>query len=212
MHHGSSGSRTTLRSTADCATGWNWATWATTAQASPGKRGSATRLRTTRITAAMPGGPSTAASVKATSPRQRTSRPEGSPARAVAAMAGEPAASAASPGDLLVISPPRLPTEARTGARPRGGNRRLAAPASRKGRLGGGGGGSAGLPVLRLDADQVVSVGMGWHEELAERRAVPQVRVGACPGPAEGNVAGRKRREDERLGGPAPLVGPTPRG
>ena len=48
---------------------------------------------------------------------------------------------------------------------------------------------------------------MGWHEELAERRAVPQVRVGACPGPAEGNVAGRKRREDVRLVEPVSLLG-----
>src|SRR3954465_13928664 len=165
MHHGSSGSRTTLRSTADCATGWNWATWATTAQASSGKRGSAARLRTTRITAAMPGGPSTAASVKATSPRQRTSGPEGSPARAVAAMARKPAPSAASPGDLLVISPPRIPTEARTGARPRGGNRRWVAPTARKGRFGREGRRSAGLPVLRPHAHHLI---------LVDRSALPR--------------------------------------
>jgi hypothetical protein len=43
--------------------GWNCATCAMTAHASSGKRGSAIRLRTTRITAVMPGMPSTAASV-----------------------------------------------------------------------------------------------------------------------------------------------------
>src|SRR4051812_25707254 len=48
---------------------------------------------------------------------------------------------------------------------------------------------------------------MGWHDRLAERRAVPQVRVGACPGPTEGNVAGRKRREDVRLVEPVSLLG-----
>src|SRR4051794_19196930 len=48
---------------------------------------------------------------------------------------------------------------------------------------------------------------MGWHDGLAERRPVPQVRVGACPGPAEGNMAGRKRREDVRLVEPVSLLG-----
>ena len=106
------GVRTTFWSTADWATGWNWATWATTAQASSGKRGSAARSRTTRITAAMPVGPSTAASVKATSPRQRTSRPEGSPARAVAAMARKAAASAAKSQRSSRHLPPPVPTDA----------------------------------------------------------------------------------------------------
>src|SRR4051794_39598340 len=48
---------------------------------------------------------------------------------------------------------------------------------------------------------------MGWHDGLAERRPVPQVRVGACPGPAEGNMAGRKQREDVRLVEPVSLLG-----
>src|SRR4051794_2341131 len=151
----------------------------------------------------MPGGPSTAASVKATSPRQRTSRPEGSPARAVAAAARKAAASAASPSGPLVISPPRIPTEARTGARPRGGNRRLAAPASRKGRLGREGWRSAGLPVLRPDANQVApALNRSWVG-----------RGRSAPGQAGLRLEGRHRyalgpvRQDQRQ----PPCQPLPR-
>ena len=70
------------------------------------------RLRTTRITAAMPGGPSMAASVKATMPRQRISRPEGSPALTVAVAVKQATVSATSASGPLVISPSGIPTEA----------------------------------------------------------------------------------------------------
>src|SRR4051812_6026550 len=53
---------------------------------------------------------------------------------------------------------PRLPTEARTGVRPHGGNRRLVALASRKGRFGREERRSAGLPVLRPDAHHLILV------------------------------------------------------
>src|SRR5690348_2681715 len=55
--------------------------------------------------------------------------------------------------------------------------------------------------------ETVIPDGRSSDRTLAERRAVPQVRAGACPGPAEGNVAGRKRREDVRLVEPVSLLG-----
>src|SRR5690348_6697149 len=55
--------------------------------------------------------------------------------------------------------------------------------------------------------ETVIPDGRRSDRTLAERRAVPQVRAGACPGPAEGNVAGRKRREDVRLVEPVSLLG-----
>src|SRR5690349_18759365 len=63
------------------------------------------------------------------------------------------------------------------------------------------------VATSHIAGNQVFPDRMGWHDGLAERRAVPQVRAGVCPGPAEGNVAGRKRREDVRLVEPVSLLG-----
>src|SRR5690349_15050255 len=63
------------------------------------------------------------------------------------------------------------------------------------------------VATSHIAGNQVFPDRMGWHDGLAERRPVQQVRVGAYPGPAEGNVAGRKRREDVRLVEPVSLLG-----